>query len=46
MTFPSLKLCFTFKSFQTPILASIARSHFSESNGVGIMSGDALDPKL
>merc|ERR1711924_28705 len=46
MTFSRLKRCFTFQSFQSPIVVSIARSHFSESNGVGITFGDALEPKL
>ena len=46
MTFPRLKIVFNFMSFLTPIIVSNAKSHFSESNGVGIMSGDALEPKL
>ena len=34
------------KSCQNPIIVPIARSRFSKSNGVGIMSGDALEPEL
>ena len=36
----------TFKSVQAPIVVSIARSRHSESNGCGIMSGNALEPEL
>ena len=40
------KLYFICKSLLTLIIVSIDRPHFSTSNGVGIMSGDALEPEL
>ena len=42
----NLDFCITFKSFQAPIVVSIARSRHSESNGSGITSGKALEPEL